>query len=249
MAKQSGLGDQLFIEGYDVGADINSIGGMSNPRETLPGTGITQSAMARLFGKRDAAAEFVSYFNDATDQVHDALSGLPTADVHLMYLRGEGAGNQAYCTVGKQIDYAPTRGDDGSLLFSTSIQSNSFGADWGRQLTAGKVTHASATDVASVDLGTGSKSFGFQAYLQVFSLDSGTATVTLEESSDDDDADAWEAIAGGSFTAVTDQTVERIQSSSSTLTVERYVRVTTTGTFSNLVFCVVFVRNKALRVI
>ena len=60
MAKQSGLGDQLFVAGYDIGGDINSIGTLATPRETLPSTGITVSAMERMFGKRDGLAEFTS---------------------------------------------------------------------------------------------------------------------------------------------------------------------------------------------
>ena len=249
MAKQSGLGDQLFLGGYDVGADINSIGSLSTPRQTLPATGITQSANARMFGKRDAAAEFVSYFNDATDQVFDALKGLPRTDVHLMYLRGTTRGNQAFAMVGKQLNYDPTRGDDGSLLFGTSIQSDEFGADWSKQLTAGKQTDASATNSAGVDFGTGSKAFGFQAYLQVFSVGSGTAAIKLQESSDNGVGDPWTDVTGGAFTAATGRATERIQSASDTLTVERYLRVVTSGVFTDLVFAVAVNRNDALRAI
>src|SRR3546814_4823128 len=114
MAKSTGLGDQLFIGGRDIGADINSISNLSTPRATLPATAITQSAEARLFGLRDGQAEFVSYFNDATDLAHEALKGLPRTDAHLMYLRGTTLGDESIGMVGKQIDYAPNRGDDGS---------------------------------------------------------------------------------------------------------------------------------------
>lgn len=249
MAKQSGLGDQLFISGNDIGADINSIGSLSTPRGTLPSTGITKSANERLYGITDGNAEFVSYFNDAAGQVHAALKGLPRTDVHLMYLRGQGLGSEAFCMVGKQVDYNPQRGDDGSLLFTTSALGAAYGADWCDQLTTGKQTDASATNSTSLDLGTGSLAFGFQAYLQVFSLGSGTATVKIQESSDNGSGDAFTDITGGSFTAVTGSTFERIASSSETLTVERYVRVVTTGTFTNLVFAVGFNRNRALRAV
>ncbi len=249
MAKQSGLGDQLFVGGVDIGADISSIGSLSTPRGTLPATGITQSGTARMLSTRDASAEFTTYFNPSTSQEHLTLSPLPRTDTHLMYLRGQGLGNQAFCMVGKQIDYNPTRGDDGSLTFAVNAQSNGYGADWCVQLTAGKQTHASGASTTAVDLGTGSKSFGFQAYLQVFSVGSGTATVTLEESSDNGVGDPFAAITGGAFTNVTASTSERIQSTSSTLTVERYVRVTTSGVFTNLVFAVGFNRNDGARAI
>jgi hypothetical protein len=83
----------------------------------------------------------------------------------------------------------------------------------------------------------------------VFSIGSGTATIKIQESSDDGAGDAFADITGGSFTAVTGRTAERIASSSATLTVERYVRVVTTGVFTNLVFAVGFNRNLAARAV
>ncbi len=247
MSKQSGLGDQLFIGGYDIGADTSAISSLSTPRATLPATGITKSAMERLFGKRDAQAEFITYFNDATDQQHDALKGLPTSDVHLMYLRGTTLGNEGLAMVGKQVSYDPTRTDEGAFTFGVSIPSSGFGADWCKQLTAGKRTDTTATNGSSVDFGTGSTAFGFQAYLQVFSFTGTSVTIKLQESSDDGAGDAFTDVTGGAFTTVTGRTAERIQSSSDTLTVERYLRVVTTGTFSNVVFAVLVNRNDAAR--
>lgn len=249
MAKQSGLGDQLFIGGYDIGADVSAIGSLSTPRETLDATGITKFAFERLFGKRDGQAEFVNYFNDATDQAHAALKGLPRTDTQLMYLRGAGLGSESFVMNGKQLNYDPTRGDDGSLTFGVSVMANAFGADWCTQLTAGKRTDTTATNGTGVDLGTGSLSFGFQAYLQVFSFTGTSVTVKLQESSDNGVGDAWADVSGGAFTAATGRTFQRIQSVSDTLTVERYLRVVTTGTFSNAVFAVSVNRNDALRVI
>lgn len=245
MAKQSGLGDQLFIGGYDVGADINSISSLSTPRAVLPATGITKSAMERFFGQRDASAEFVSYFNDATGAVHESLKGLPVTDTQLMYCRGEGIGSEAFCLSGKQIDYNPNRGDDGSLLFTTTAQSNGFGADWSDQLTAGADTHASAASTTSLDTAA-SASFGWQAYLQVFSVGSGTATITIEDSADNS---AFATLSGGVFTNATARTFERLQSATDTATVRRYLRVTTSGVFTNLVFAVAINKNDALRAI
>lgn len=249
MAKQSGLGDQLFIGGVDIGADVSAIGDLSTPRETLPATGITQSAMARLYGKRDGQAEFTTYFNDEAGGIHETLKALPRTDVHVMYLRGTTLGNASIGMVGKQVDYAPSRGDDGSLLCGVSVLSNSFGIDWCQQLTAGKRTDTTATNGSSVDFLTGSKSFGFQAYLQVFAFTGTSATITIQESSDDAGADPFAAVTGGAFTAVTGVTTERIASATATQTVERYLRVVTTGTFSNLVFAVSVNRNDALRAI
>ncbi len=246
MSKSTGLGDQLFFDGYDIGADINSISSIATPRATLPFTAITQSAMAREYGERDGSAEFTSYLNPEAARAHDALSPLPTSDVHVMYLRGQSLGGAAIGMIGKQIDYAPNRGDDGSLLISSSVQANGFGLDWGLQLTTGKQTDASATDSASIDTGA-SASFGFQAYLQVFSIGSGSADIVIEDSADD--SNFAEINNGASFTSVSGRTAERIQSASDTETVRRYIRVSTTGTFTDLVFAVIINKNKNVRAI
>lgn len=249
MAKQSGLGDNLYIDQYNVSGDISALSDIATPRETLESTGIDKSAMERILSRRDGSVGFTSYFNDAALAEHAALKGLPRTDRVVSYFRGTALGGQAYSMVAKQIDYNPTRGDDGSLTFAVSAQANAYGADWGLALTSGQDTHASASSNTGVDFGTGSKSFGFQAYLHVFSLGSGTATVKIQESSDNGAGDAWADVTNGTFTNVTAGTSERIQSSSATLTVERYLRVTTTGTFTDLVFAVVVNRNDALRVI
>lgn len=245
MSKQSGLGDQLFIGGVDIGADINTISSISTPRETLPATAITQSAMARMFGKRDGAAEFTAYFNPDVGSTHDTLSLLPTTDVSLMYLRGQSLGGGGIGLIGKQLNYDPNRGDDGSLLFGVSVQSNAYGLDWGQQLTVGKQTDASAASSSSIDT-LASAAFGFQAYIQVFSIGSGTPTVKIQDSADNS---AWTDLTDGSFGVVTAATAQRIQSSSATATVRRYLRVTTTGTFTNLVFAVIINKNEGTRAI
>lgn len=246
MTKQSGLGDQLFISGVDIGADISQIGGLSTPRETLPATNITQSAMARMFGKRDGQAEFTAYFNDDAASTHVTLKALPRTDVHLMYLRGTTVGGGSVGMVGKQVNYDPQRGDDGSFLFGVNALANAYGIDWCQQLTAGKITHASATNGATLDTtaAVGATAFGFQAYLQVFSVASGTVEFTIEDSANGTD---WLALADGEFTDATDQTVQRIQSSSATATVRRYLRIVTSGTFTDAVFAVSINKNLALR--
>lgn len=248
MAKETGLGDQLFIGGYDIGGDVSAIGALSTPRETLPSTGITKYANERLFGKRDGHAEFTTYFNKATDQEHAALKGLPRTDVHVMYLHGTTLGNEAVGVVGKQLNYDPTRGDDGSLTFGVTVEANAYGLDWLTQLTAGKRTDTAATNGTGVDF-LAATAFGFQAYLQVFSFTGTSVTVKLQESSDNGAGDAWTDVSGGAFTAATGRTAERIQSVSSTLAVERYLRVVTTGTFSSAVFAVGVCKNDAARAI
>ncbi|NGO68517.1 hypothetical protein [Streptomyces boncukensis] len=245
MAKQSGLGDDLYVSGYVLGGDIRALGSIAGPNSPLEVTDITQSAMERLGGKRDGTIEYTAYFNDATDRAHARLSALPTADQLVTYLRGTSLGSPAACLISKQIGYDGTRSDDGGLTFSVAAQANAYGLEWTQNMTAGVRTDSGATNGSSVDFGTGSTSFGLQAYLHVTSFTGTDATITIEESSDDGAGDAFTGVTGGAFTQVTSgPTFERIQTGRSQ-TVERYLRVatSTTGGFSDLQFAVFVARN------
>lgn len=248
MSKQTGLGDQLFVDGYDISGDTQSIGGLSTPIATIDLTGINKSAHERGFGIASASAEFTAFFNDADDAAHEVLSSLPRSNGHLMYLKGSTAGNAGIAMIGKRMDYAGSRGDDGSFTFNVAMQSDGTVAEWCTQLTDGKITVTGAGNQDGVDLGGGgSKSFGWQAYLQVFDFTGTSATIKLQTSSDDADTDAYADLTGGAFTTVTGRTTERLASSSDTATVEQWVRVNVAGTFSSLTFAVVFNRNNATR--
>jgi hypothetical protein len=80
-----------------------------------------------------------------------------------------------------------------------------------------------------------------QAYLQVFSFTGTSVTVKIQESSDNAVGDAFADVVGGTFTAATGRTAERIATAA--INVERYLRVVTTGTFSSAVFAVTAIRN------
>jgi hypothetical protein len=241
MAKQSGLGDRLFVGGYDLSGDIGSLGGIAGGPDPLEVTGIDKSGMERIGGKRDGSIEFMAYFNDASGQAHPRLASLPATDVILSYCRGTTLGNAGAALVAKQLNYDGSRNEDGSLTFKVNALANGYGLEWGRQLTAGKRTDGSATNGTGVDFAAAS-SFGLQAYLQVFAFTGTSVTVKLQESSDNGGGDAFADVVGGAFTIATGITTERIATSSA-LAVERYLRVVTTGTFSNAVFAVLVVRN------
>lgn len=242
MAKQAGMGDNLYIGGYDLSGDIGSLSRIAGGPAALEVTGIDKSAPERIGGVRDGGIEFSAWFNKATDRAHLRLSTLPTTDQIVTYCRGTTLGNPAACCVAKQINYDGSRGADGSLTFATQALSNAYGVQWGTQLTAGKRTDTSAANGSSVDFGTGSTSFGLTAWLHVFSFTGTSVTVTLEESSDNGAGDAFAAITGGAFTAASGVTSERIATASGQ-TVERYIRAVTSGTFTSAVFAVVVCRH------
>jgi hypothetical protein len=242
--KLTGLGDNFYIGGYDISGDVNSLGKIGGGPNLLNLTGIDKSAWERGGGVMDAALEFVSYWNVDAGQAHARLSLAPRTDVQAAYCRGTTLGNAAACLVGKQASYSPSRDDAGNLRCAVALPANGFGMEWGVQLTAGKRTDGSATNGTGVDF-TSASTFGLQAYLQVFSVVGTSVTVKLQESSDNAVGDPYADVTGGAFSAVTpagSPTVQRI-ATSAVLSVERWLRVVTTGTFSSAVFSVVVARN------
>ncbi len=246
MAKSSGLGDNFYAGGFNLSGDTASLGTIGGGPEALEITGIDKSAFERIGGLRTGNLSWSSWFNPAAKQQHVALSALPTTDVHVMYYRGTTLGNPAAACVAKQINYDPTRGADGSLTFDVDVESDGFGLEWGTMVTPGIETDTAAANGTGVDSGAGSTSFGLQAYLQTFDFTGTDVTVKLQESSDDASGDAYADITGGGFTQITsgDQHQERIATATN-LTVERWVRAVTTGTFSAFEFAVMYVRNGA----
>jgi hypothetical protein len=236
MAKQSGLGDRLYVGGYDLSGDIGSIQRVAGGNSPLDLTDITQSAYDREGGLRDGGIDYTAWFDKAANASHPRLSLLPLADVSVTYCRGLGLGSPAASCVGKQIGYDGTRGADGSLSFAVATVANGFGTEWGVQLTPGMRTDTVATNGASID-GTAASAFGAQFYLQVIAFTGTSVTVKIQDSADNS---AWLDLAGATFVASTGRDSQRI---AMTGTVRRYIRAVTTGTFSNAQFLVQASRN------
>lgn len=249
MAKSSGLGDNLYIAGYDISGDTGSVDTISGGPAVLDVTGINKSAHERLGGLRTGAIDFTTFFDSASVAQggyvgeHGVLSLLPRTDVVVSYFRGTAIGNPSACMVGKQINYDPTRATDGALTVKTQCMSNAFGLEWALQLTAGIRTDTAATNGTSLDT-TASLSFGFQAYLQVFSFTGTDATVKLQDSADNS---TFADLASGAFTQITTTTpqAQRI-AVGGTATVRRYIRAVTitTGGFNPMSFAVAVVKNQ-----
>jgi hypothetical protein len=243
VAKTSGLGDNLYIAGFDASGDIQQLQQIGGGPALLDVTGINKSAYERIGGLRDGRMEITTYFNhvQAGTGTHEKLSTLPRTDVILTYCRGTVLGNPAASLVGKQVNYDPTRGNDGMLTFSVSAQANAYGIEWGQQLTAGIRTDTAATNGTAIDT-TASASFGAQAYLQAFSFVGTDVTVKLQDSADNV---SFADIAGMAFTQITAAPASQRIAISNTATVRRYVRAvtTTTGGFTSLAFAVNFVKN------
>lgn len=241
MAKQSGMGDNFYIDGVDLSGDIASLSSISTSRAVIGVTGIDKSAHERIHGIKDGGMTFASFFNPAAAQAFPTLKALPTTDVACSYFRGTELGSPAASCVAKQINYDGTRTDAGELSFSTSVEGNGFGLEWGRQLTAGKRTDTTATSpVTGIDT-LASASFGGQAYLHLFAFTGTSVTVTIQDSADNSSfANISPSLVFAAASAAGSQRV----AVANTTTIRRYVRVITSGTFSNAVFAVNFVKNE-----
>jgi len=95
MAKKSGLGQQIFVHGYDLSGDVAAIDNASSPRDLLDVTAINASAHERVMGLSDGNLAVTSWFNDSAEQEHAAFSGLPTTDRILTWAFGATRGDVA----------------------------------------------------------------------------------------------------------------------------------------------------------
>jgi hypothetical protein len=238
MAKQSGLGDRLYVGGVNVSGNIGSIQRIAGGPAALDLTDITQSAYDREGGLRDGGIDYTAWFDKAAGAAHPTLSTLPRGDAVVTYGRGALVGNDAASLVAKQVGYDPTRAADGSLSIAINSVANGYGLEWGKQLTDGVRTDTTATSPATGYDGAASTSFGGQAYLHVFGVTGTSVTVRIQDSADNS---SFANIGGGGlFVASTGAEAQRVEI---TGTIRRYVRVITTGTFTNAQFLVNFNRN------
>lgn len=240
MAKQSGLGDNFLLGGFNLTGDTQSLGRVSNPRAIADMTGIDKTAYERQHLLKDGAIEWTSFFNDAASAAHPTLKAVSSADTIVSYLRGTALGSAMASMVGKQIDYAPTRPADGTLTIAVSAMANGYGLEWGQQLTPGLKTDTSATNGTGVDT-TASAAFGAQAYLHITAFTGTNVQIRVEDSADNV---TFAAVTGLTFTTATGVGSERL-ATANTATIRRYLRVATFGgTFSSVTFAVSVVKNE-----
>lgn len=245
MSKETGLGAGLLLAGYDWTGDAIKLDDIGGGFTALDDTGIDKLAYERVPGLRDGRINGTVWFNPAANMSHKRLSTLPSTDVQAQYWHRQVIARPVACIVAKQANYDGNRSQDGSFTFDFGLVGNAYGLEWCTGLTAFKRSDTTATNGTAVDMASatfaGSSTFGLQAYLQVFSFTGTSVTIKLQESSDNG-ADAYADVTGGAFSTVTGITHERIQTTRA-LTVERYLRVVTTGTFSQCTFAVAVARN------
>lgn len=245
MSKSSGIGDNLYIAGYDLSGDVGEITRVASPRGSYENTGInTAGGTERQLTHTDGAIDFRSFFNDATGQEHVALKAKGSgADRLVMATHGTARGNPAAMLSAKQVNYDGDRGADGSLTLDVqALAAAGIGLEWGVLLTAGKETIPSAATLGSQNNGAATAN-GLAAQLQLFDIASGTPVITIEESSDDGGADAYTTKI--TFTSVADGSEPAAERKTVSGAVEQYLRVRGGGTFTNAVVAVAVRRGTA----
>ncbi len=246
MTKQGGMGDALFIHGYNLSGDTQALtrinGGTPNTQDM---TGIDKSAYERQGLKRDGGFTWSSFFNKATDQAHLRYSLLPRTSVIGTYCRSTVLGKPAAASQYKQMNYDGERSEDGSLLLNIDGQGTDYALEWGVQLTAGEDDLTGIAAGTGVDFGA-AFAFGAQAYLHVVEFTGTDATVTLQGSSDNAVGDPYANITGGAFAQITtDRYAERLETARGQA-MERWLRynVTTAGGFASLTIQLMAVINE-----
>lgn len=240
MAKESGVAvDALYVDGYDLSGDVGAVQTIAQRRNLLEVTGLNVAGIERIGGLEDGELSFNSWYNAAAGQEHVALSAPGTGDHQVLYFHGSTVGTSpAAGLIGKQIDYPPQRGADGSLAISLQYLANGGGLDWGDMLTTGKQTFGAAGVGTAFDYTTVSTAFGAVAYLQVFAFTGTSVTVAVQDSVDSTPGN-FSNITGLAFTAATGRT-SQVLATATTATIRRWVRLNLTGTFSNAVIAVMF---------
>lgn len=246
MSVETGLGHELYVDGNDLSDDIGAVSRLGGGPAALEVTGIRHLARRRRGGKRDGSIQAQAWFNDDAGAPHPVLSALPTGDRVVSYLAGTALGRPAACLVGRQPNYDPTRAADASLSIAWGTLGNGSGLEWGEVLAA-RTVHAGPDSGAGLDFGAavGTTTLGLQAYLHVHALTGTDVTVAVEHSDDNGSGDAYAAVTGGTFAAVATAAVpvgQRIQTARDA-SVKRWLRISSTGTFSSATISVVVVKN------
>lgn len=224
MAKQTGIGANLWVDKYNVSGDIGAIDSIASSRAQIDVTSIEDEFMSRLPGLGDGSISFSGYFNPSTGALHSAYgSAFGTALVQVTVAFGTAIGSPAASLGAARTSYNVARGQDGSLAVSAAAESGiGYGTDWGFLLNG----RASATGTASTTVDNGvATAGGAQAYLHITAVAAGTVTVTVEDSADNA---AFTAVTGLAFTA-SSTAVAEYKATAAGAAIARYLRFNVTG--------------------
>lgn len=221
MPKTSAIGDKFFVGAYDLSGDVGSVQSVNVTRAVLEVTGIDQAAPHRILGRGDGEMSFSAWHNPTAGQSHPVLDAMPTTDVICTLADGTSAGDAAASLIGKQVNYDSIIGADGSYVHDVTVKSNGYAVEWGRAQAAGVQSFIGTAQGGTVD-GSAQSTSGGAAYLHLFSIGSGTVTISVQDSADG--STGWANVTGLVFTATPSITSERVATAAGA-TIKRYTRI------------------------
>ena len=191
MAKVNGLNVRLYVEGYDLSGDANSLSSLGYTNELLDVTALDTSARKRIVGTVDSAITVDAWFDNAASKQHAVWTSnsgkLPTADQDVLIPMGSAVGDPFVGLASKQGTYSVTRAPGSAIAANAVFSANGSAAEFGKMVTAHDDTITASTSGTAVDDSSSSSSGGSWYYqILAFSAVGGNArwTVNLQHSSD-----------------------------------------------------------------
>ena len=227
-----GKGAAVFMNEFDFSSDFTQYN-FRKARQLVNVTTFGNDDKVFLAGLGEGGINVQGVWNPAANQTDEEIVALDGTEV-VITASPEGAttiGDRAHVINGELDNYQPRAPHNDAVRFSASY----MGDDSQGGIILHEFAQESATGnfqgVAGVPAST---AFGAVANLHVTQFSGTDATITIEDSSDDSTYGSLVA-----FTQVTGTTSERVSVAG---TVERYVRVALTGTFTTITFVVSFAR-------
>jgi hypothetical protein len=235
MAKVNGLGQALYVQGYDLSSDASALSGIGYTQELLDTTSIDLSAMERITGRLDATLSVNGWFDNAAGKGHAAYlasSKLPTGDRVVTYQMGTAIEGASYILNAKQATYDISNSSGSALATTATFSSNASitgfeGSAYAVMLDAGATTYTATGNGTTVDQAASSAA-GSVGVLQFVSGSSVSSFVIKIQHSAD--GSTWSDLI--TFTTISSDTpTAEIKTSSGT--VNRYIRLTATLSGTN----------------
>lgn len=232
MVFKHGKASKVLVAEHDLSADMTQYN-WGKSRQTVDTTTFGNDDRIFLSGVGEGrfSAQGV-WNNELSDEQIVAIDGTRVV-ISASPQTFAAIGDRVHMVQGYLENYQPRSAQNDAVRFSSGFMA-SAGAYLGvclHELDA----ETGAANFTSVDQ-TAQSTNGAKAFLHVTAFTGTDATITVEDSSDDQTFASL-----GAFTQVTDVTSEGIDISG---TVEQYVRVALTGTFSSITFAVSFHRHR-----
>ena len=233
MAFQPGKNAAVFAAQFDFSGDLTQYQ-FASSRQTVNVTTMGNDDKVFLAGVAEGRISVQGVWNPAADRTDEEINAFDGVFVPIT-ASPQGAtaiGNRAHMIYGLIENYQPRAPNNDAVRFSSGVQA-SAGA-WKGVILHPNQAETAPANFASVD-GGAQTTTGAAAFLHVLAFSGTDATVTIEDSADNSIFGSLAA-----FSQVTGLTSERL---AITGTVERYVRVALTGTFTSITFVVSFARH------